>query len=178
MKREIGETFNIENQTEIEKPQILYHGSANSDIQEFEPRDETVRDSTEGKVVFAGKERAQAAMSIVPVDDSWCRMGYYDGQPTIIISDQERFEKLDKGGAIYEISSDNFESDIEKDPKQREWTSKSPVKPISKTKYKTGREAMEENGVRIIFTDKETFEKIAEDKDGGYEIIMNLRIIS
>ena len=172
--------INQESKVEIEKPEVLYHASSSKDIEEFEPREESVRDPNEGPVVFATPDMAYASCFIVPSNDNWSQKSIFrtqSGETThvVIISDKERFQELDKGGAIYSLPSDKFETDLEKNMKDREWVSKEPIKPSGKIEYKTGLQAMLENGVQVYFVDRDTFEKIQKSDDHGFEIIKTLK---
>jgi hypothetical protein len=171
---------NPEFKIEIEKPEILYHASENKNIQEIEPRAESVRDKNEGNVVFATPDIALASCFIVPSTDSWTQKSIFT-LPTgekihvLIVSDKERFKEADKGGAIYSLPSDNFETDLEKGMKDKEWISRESVKPTDKVEYKTGMQAMIENGVKVFFVDEKIFQKIRESEDHGAEILKTLK---
>ena len=172
--------FNPEQKVEKEKPAVLYHASSSKDIEEFKPRAESVRDPNEGPVVFATPDIAYASCFIVPSTDAWSQKSVFitesgESMHVVIIGDKERFQKIDKGGAIYFLPSDKFETDLEKNMKDREWISRKPVKPSGKTEYRTGLQAMLENGVQVYFVDKKTFEEIKKSEDHGLEIIKTLK---
>lgn len=162
----------IERKTEIEKPAILYHASPNRDVAEFESRAETTRDPNEGPVVFATPDKAFASCFIVPTDDRWTDISVFENDIcAMVIGDKKRFEEADKGGSIYSLSSDTFNTDLGQSMQQREWISKEPVRPIDKSDYKTGLQAMIENGVKVYFVDPETLERIKKADDHGQAII-------
>ena len=71
----------------------------------------------------------------------------------MLISDKDRFIKVDKGGAIYKVPSGNFSCDAEKGLGTNEWVSMSPVQPLSKRVYVSGLDAMIKSGVKVYFTD-------------------------
>ncbi len=170
----MGENF--EQKPEIEKPSVLYHASRSKNVTEFEPRAETVRIPEEGPLVFGTPDVAYASCFIVPTADSWTQVSVFDNSlHVMIISDQKRFKKLDKGGSIYFLPSDSFETDPEKSPSAREWTSKNPVKPSDKKDYKSGLQAMLENGVEVYFVEKETFDRIQKSDDHGLKILKTLK---
>jgi len=149
------------------KPEILYSASQNRNINIFEPKAITFRDPNEGPVVFATPDKAYASMFIVPSDDSWTNKGQYQGQYYQIISDKNRYKNLDKGGAIYTFKSDDFETDLTKGIKNKEWISKKPVKPINKEIYESGLEAMKQLGVRIFFVNPDIFEDFRQKLKNG-----------
>lgn len=163
------------------KSTVLYHASPNKNIKIFEPRAESVRDKNEGPVVFATPYKDYASCFIVNTNDTWTRISRWGiGSPpwNIIVSDKERFEKLDKGGAIYELSSESFHYDKNEGTKESEWVSKIPTKPVKKTIYKSGLKAMLENGVNVFFVSKEVFSNIVNSEDHGYAILLKLKPFS
>jgi hypothetical protein len=137
----------------------LYHASHNRNIEVLEPRAETIRDPSEGPVVFASHDKQSVTCFLVPTDDSWAKISQYRGDkhPTIYvmcISDEKRFRELDKGGAIYHLSPKSFYLDESKS--RTEWTSKESVMPINKELYNSGLDAMIDNGVLVYFCDEPT----------------------
>lgn len=158
----------------MNKPTHLYHASQNREIAEFEPRAETVRDPSEGPVVFATASISYASCFLVKIDNSWTQISQWgDGPRVFICSDRTKFESLDKGGAIYTLSTDSFYLDPEKS--SSEWVSKVPVKPIQKEIYDSGLTAMLDHGVQVFFVSQEEFFNILKAEDQGYEIISNLQ---
>lgn len=164
----------IPNGAENIKPAVLYHSSPNTEIGEFEPRSDKVRDPNEGPRIFATPDKALASAFIVPTDGSWVNIGRFNEVPYIIISDEQRFKDSDKGGAIYHLPSNTFETDLNKGMKSSEWTSRVPVKPIDKDIYKSGLEAMLSLGVQVYFVDTDTLHRINESADHGYSIVNTL----
>ncbi len=157
------------------KPKILYHASQNKNLEIIEPRQETFRNKSEGPVVFASSDKANVTKFLVPSDDSWTKKLRFGKNHIHIISDKERYEKADKGGAIYYLESTLFELDKNKVGGKNEWTSKIPTKPFNKEVFNSGLEAQLKNGVQVFFVDKETFNLIDKSKDHGKEIIKKLR---
>lgn len=155
----------------MEKPSAVYHGSSNRQIERFEPRSEKVRDTKEGPKVFATSDKRMASVFIVGADDSWANSGMHNGVPYIIISDRERFEKLDQGGATYHLPGDTFESDPNKGLREIEWTSSEPVEPFHKEEHASALEAMLEHGVQVYFVDPETYEAWKTAPDHGLSIL-------
>lgn len=158
---------------EVIKPSVLYHASVNRKIEILEPRGESIRHPEEGPVVFAS--RGKPYQFLVPSDDSWTRKSGFNGVQVHVISDQERYEREDKGGAIYYLDSATFNNDYPKYGGGRgEWTSKVAVKPFKKEEYASGLQAQLENDIQIYFVDKETFDKITQASDHGKSIIKSL----
>jgi len=69
----------------------------------------------------------------------------------------------------------NFTIDPRFAKSTKEWTSKVPVKPLSKTEYQSGLEAMLGVGVQVYFVDKNIFRKIKNSEDHGYSILRTLK---
>ncbi len=165
--------------SEAAKPKVLFHSSRNKDIKEFEPRNKKVRDPLEGPVVFATPDKAYASCFLVPSDDSWVIIGRYStygvpGPWKVVVSDEERFRRADKGGAIYHLPSQSFSFHPERNMSETEWTSHQAVKPLGKEEYESGLEAMIGQGVDVYFVDKTTFDSIAQSKDNGQSIVGSL----
>jgi len=161
-----------------EKPPVLFHASRSPDIEVFEPRSEKTRDDSEGPKVFATPSRAMAGIFLVDSDDSWVQSGAKNNEPYIVISDEERFRNLDKGGVIYSLPNDTFENDPEKGLRELEWTSDKPVTPNEKEFIPSALEDMLQNGVKVYFVNKETFERMQKAPDHGESIMNNLKPIS
>lgn len=156
---------------EVEKPAFLFHASNNRDVAIFEPRDEKVRDPNEGIVVFATPSKSYASMFLVRDDDSWSHKGRFGNIWYTVISDRDRFEKIDQGGVIYTLPSDTFVTNQELSMGTMEWVSKLPVKPTRKEEFSSGLQAMIENGVQVFFVDDDTWKQILESDDHGYGIL-------
>src|SRR5687767_10509331 len=119
----------------MKKPKFLYHGSPIRGLKVIEPRAISIRDHNEGPVVFATPDLVLASMFIVPVDDSFVNMGYVGETPIFHCGDKKRFLELDKGGAIYILSSEAFSFDSNKGMGDLEWTSTQAVVPIKEMVY-------------------------------------------
>jgi hypothetical protein len=163
--------INIE-ESEIEKPAILYHASPIKNIDQLKPANETTRDENEGEVVFAGANLAEVSRFLVPVDDSWTLIATYKNIPTIVISDEHRFRELDKGGAIYRLSSDTFS--ITNPDHPDEWTSSEPVNTLDEKIVESALDTMIDYGVQVYFVDNTTFERIKKEGKEGYITLNNL----
>lgn len=159
---------------EVEKPKFLYHASTNRNIEEFEPRRGSYRDPTEGPVIFASPSKAYASMFITKADDRWAIKGRFSDTFYTVISDEERFRNIDKGGSIYTLPPDTFTCDPKKSMGVHEWVSKVPVKPLKVEDYDSCLEAMLENGVQVFFVNKETFKEINNSSDHGNKILKAL----
>ena len=112
--------------------------------------------------MFASPDLACATLFLVRTYDNDSSKGYENGIYYYVISDKEKFLELDKGGTVYVLPDANFTSDPEE--WSREWATKDKVKPLSKIHFDSGLRAMVDNGVRVYFTDRETFENKIKGK--------------
>lgn len=143
---------------------VLYHGSTSSDITVFEPRNNNIRDIEEGSVIFATPSLKLASCYLFRWDDSWAHQSilWKDGniadyQVIMVISDQKRFDDLDKGGAVYILSSQGFDFDEHKGLGIYEWTNKNSVIPVLKIDFPSALVAMKKLGVKVYFVEQEQF---------------------
>src|SRR5215471_9784345 len=137
------------------EPSALYHASTNTNIAEFVPRSDSVRDPDEGPRVFATPDKRVAAMFMVPIESSKVEISKFGDEAIIVINGTvEEFKAQDKGGAIYTLPSDTLTTDPHKGMKETEWVSAVPVKPIAKEIYPSALQAMLDFGVRVIFVDE------------------------
>jgi hypothetical protein len=155
----------------MEKPSVLYHGSSNKEITRFEPSSKKVRDPAEGPRIFATPDKRMASVFIVGVDDSWGNSGQHNGTPYMVISDRERFETLDKGGAIYHLPNETFTTDPNKGLGDLEWASSEPVEPTGKEDHESALEAMLNHGVQVYFVDRATYQAFETAPDHGLSIL-------
>lgn len=144
----------------MNRPAKLFHASPSTDVVEFQPRNEYPRYTGEQKLVFATPHEELAAMFLSPRDIK-TEIGVYDNRYVIFINSNEKdYVKYDKGGAIYSLPIDSFETDTIHGMGNTEWYSKVPVKPINKTIYATSLEAMDIFHVDRFFVSDDIFEKI------------------
>ena len=77
MKRHENQ-FELEPSVEGEKPSILYHASSNRGVEEFKPRNKSIRDAKEGPVIFATPDFGLAATFMVDTSDgSWTKISRF-----------------------------------------------------------------------------------------------------
>lgn len=150
----------------FEKPEFLYHGSPNKNIETLEPRSKFQRDKNESPKVFAGNEEI-AAMFLARFGDSMTQISTYNEIPVIVIRDRKHFLKKDKGGAIYKLPGNTFENDPSRPFGEREWTSGDSVDPLEKEQFDSALFAMLEKGVQVYFVDKKTFYDFKYDETGA-----------
>lgn len=155
------------------KPRALYHGSSITGLKIITPQNKSIRDLSEGPVVFGTPSLAFSCMFLSPrPNDSWSCKGSFNSTYYMVISDEQRFREGDKGGIIYELPSDTFYQDLTKGMRS-EWISKEDVPVRKEFDYPSTLDAMIENGVQVYFVDQETFQKIRTSDDHGYSIMKN-----
>lgn len=159
----------------MQKPEHLYHASRHTDVEEFMPRQDKIRDIEEGPVVFAAPSRAVASLFLVPTDDSWTAKGLHNDVPYIVISDRLRFEELDSGGVIYTLPVDTFTYDVNKGMGEYEWISKETVRPADKELFSSGLEAMMRFGVQVFIVDEDMFRRVKRAPRHGFDILGELQ---
>jgi hypothetical protein len=144
----------------------LYHSSPNKNLNILKPKAESIRDSQEGPVVFATQDKPYASCFLTPTNSTWVKISKYSNSshPPIYlmcISDEERFKKLDNGGAIYYLLPNSFS--LNKSKSLIEWTSRNAVVPIKKEVYNNSLNAMIENDVVIYFCNSAVFLEIQKN---------------
>lgn len=118
------------------KPEFLYHGSPDGNIEEFEPRLASGTDFVEDqdKAVYATHERNYAIAFALPkiTDDgskpAWSLEYSNNGSKSLIIIRHGRVDK-DGIGYVYKLPSGTFEKD---ENRKMQWRSHKRVKPESK----------------------------------------------
>ena len=158
----------------MEKPEFLYHGSPEENIDELEPRISKGTGEKFGSFVYASPDLTTASFFLADIEQEWSAGRFGNIPYTLIPVPREEFIKMDKGGYIYVLPSEDFESDPERGLREYEWASKKAVKPLRKIKYSSALDAMIENGVQVYFVDQNTYKQIKESKDHGLSILMNM----
>jgi hypothetical protein len=147
----------------MNRPTKLFHASLSTDVTEFEPRNEYPRYSGEENLVFATPHEELAAMFLSPRGIDTEISVYGDQYVIFINADEDAYRVKDRGGAIYSLPVETFETDTVNGMGENEWYSKIPVRPIDKTVYKTSIEAMKKFKVKRYFVNDDTFQKIREN---------------
>ncbi len=155
----------------MDKPEKLFHASPSTNVVEFEPRNEHPRYPGEPSAIFATPHQELAAMFLSPRNIR-TEIGVYGDRYAIFINcSLKEYSKQDKGGAIYTLPADTFETDTIHGMGSVEWYSRVPVKPITKVKYQTSLDAMDEFKVDRFFVDGDTFEKISTNPSDALKLV-------
>lgn len=159
-----------------EKPATLYVATQTPHLQELTPLEGRNRGENEGAVIFSTPNKDLASIFLVEGhDDSWMQIGYFSDIPYVAIRmNREDFLKRDRGGTMYTVPSDTFDSDQNLGMGNKEWTSREPVRPIQETYYPSALDVMIENGVNVYFVDKETFDAMNVADDHGLSTLLTL----
>lgn len=155
-----------------EKPPLLYHGTINGDIEEFEPRSAIERPEEE-PAVYASPDLEIAAQSMANKFVS--NGGILNGRKFVCIPmTREEFIAQDRGGTIYVFPSDSFEINKGIGLGDKEWVSKSPVKPKEKIQFPSLLETMLKQGTEVYFIEPELVPTITKAQDGDPEELEKL----
>lgn len=157
----------------IEKPPVLYHASHDRNREYFTPQKKSFRDKDEDPAVFASPNFAISTLFLVRDVPTEC--GAFGEVVYMVIPNREKFIEQDKGGAVYSLPSDTFNTNLDKGLGDLEWTSKEEVRPIAKQEFESGLQAMIENNVQVYFVDEETFKTIRNSPDHGLSILKTLK---
>jgi hypothetical protein len=164
----------------MEKPKVLYHGSNDKKITEFEPRISKGQGEKFGANVYATHDFATAVV-FMSKPHAWMTTGHFhdnaesDFLYVVIATSKEEFKKMDNGGSVYSLPSGTFERNPEALMDIFEWASQVSVKPIDQKNYNSSLDAMIENWVQVYFVNQELFDKIETAPDHGYEILKTLK---
>jgi hypothetical protein len=152
----------------MEEAKNFYHGSPNSDLEELEPRPVSFLEDKQ-ELLFACPDIAGATLFLTRIYDDISKKGYSHDGYYIVIGDKEKFLEMDKGGTVYVLPDASFTTDERF--WGREWGSKEKLKPIHKIHFGSSLRAMIENGVKVYFTDPETFEQKIKGKQTGIKYL-------
>lgn len=157
------------------RPAVLYHASPINNLKIIKPNAKTIRDNSEGPVIFTTPDYVYAIQFLVPTDDSWAFGGLYRGVHYMICGNKKRFQKLDKGGTIYFLPTKSFHCDLKKSGREKEWVSNIPVKPIDSIRYESALLAMLAHGVQVYFTNASQYKKIWKNLGKGLNLPKNIK---
>lgn len=154
----------------LEKPPVLYHGSPDKNIQEFEPRQTTFNHSEKGDFVIATPVFANALPYLFSgyIDGKkilWNSGSFGEGDIYVVLPvSKEIFLQNDHGGAIYEISPESFNSNEQR--KEYEWYSTEPVKPLKSIVFDSVYDEWQKNNIKSYFLTEEQFLKFRSIETG------------
>ena len=155
-----------------EKPPFLYHGTINGDIEEFEPRSAIERPDEE-PAVYASPDLEIAILSMANAFVS--NGGILNGRMFACIPmTREEFGAHDRGGTVYVFRSDSFEINEGRGLQDKEWVSKTPVKPTGKIQFPSLLEIMLKQGTEVYFIEPELVPVITKAQDGDPEELEKL----
>lgn len=159
----------------LKKPAYLFHASPMRGLKIIKPRKKTVRDASEGAVVFATPDKIYALMFLVPTDDSWVSMGLFGKTHYMAIADKKRFMANDKGGALYKLSSKTFSCDLTKGGREKEWVSKEPVNVTSESSFEKAKDVLIRAGVQLFFISPKQLSMMNRSKDHGLSVLKKIK---
>ncbi|MEJ0053757.1 MAG: hypothetical protein WDN10_03500 [bacterium] len=161
------------NQSESkEKPPVLYHGTANGDIKEFEPRSAAERPDEE-PAVYASPDREIAIQSMA--NKFVTNGGIVNGRKFVCIPmTREEFIEQDHGGTVYSFPSDSFEINKGIGLGDKEWVSRTTVKPRGLERFPSLLAAMLKQGTEVYFIKPEMVSVISKAQDSDPEELERL----
>lgn len=174
MRNENMENPEKNQSSEKEKPSILYHGSPRGEIEEFESRVSKGSGEKYGAFVYASPDLATASIFMIGVEGGWLTGRLGDVPYVLIPMPRDEFIKNDRGGYVYVLPSDTFNTEADRGLLQYEWASKEKVKPVQKLEYSSALDTMLENGIQVYFVDKDTYQKFKESKDHGHSKLIKI----
>jgi hypothetical protein len=143
---------------------VLYHASQQKDLAIIQPKRTLSRDKYIGDFIFATPHKTLALMYLVPKGFATL-MNYDKNPPSIVIcAAKDELARRDTGGAIYELSPENFKQSPQVELRQDEMASRQPEKPKSSEVYGSALDALSSHGITIEFTDQAGFEKLLRKK--------------
>lgn len=146
----------------MKRPERLFHASQKRDLERIEPRNDSVRDPEEGPRVFATPDKRLATAFMTPLSET--SSGYIDGEPYLVALKDE-FLARDKGGSIYHLHPDEFESDPAKGLGLSEWTASHAVSPTEREDFENALQAMLDHGVKVYLVDSSVMNQLRTGED-------------
>lgn len=158
--------------TFVPKPFKLYYGSQERGLLSIMPSSLRMRDEQEGDIVFASPSKAFASILMFPCKEDLCLYGAFGDMAYFVYrGTRKEFLELDRGGVIYEVSSDTFKCDPNTGLGLLEWISTKPVRPLKSFEVESMLDEMIQNYVQVFFVDDQTFGSIRTARDHGRKML-------
>lgn len=140
------------------KPKILYHGSWNKEIEEFEPR---IAQQDPEPRVYASHD-VLTALLFMPKYNGYMSVGDFGTETErrhyiIFTESKEKVLNQDGGGAVYSLPSETFEKNPLVNGGEWEWYSTVPVKPVDKQVFNSWIHEFKKRGISIFFFEEPKF---------------------
>ena len=142
----------------------LYHSSTEKDLRVISPQRTLSKDKYIGDFVFATADPAYSAMYLVPKGLKTLMHSSTDDRWIVICSDPEEFRRIDKGGAIYGLSSDGFIKSPQVELGETEMVCRKEAPILDKKVYSTALEALRKQGVAVYFAGESEFQEVLNMK--------------
>ena len=135
---------------EIQSPQKMYHASPHQNLKAIKIR-EAEKQSQRGlkNLIWGTPDKEYAAMFCIPATSSLgFRKGIYKGDKHRTFEIPKKYISwLKRPCSIYEVDPKNFKREAGR--KTPDWISNKDVKILNETKYKTAKECLKNNNVKI-----------------------------
>jgi hypothetical protein len=158
----------------MEKPPLLYHGSPNKCLEVLEPRVSKGSGEQYGKLVYASPDIATSSVFLADVPGRWSLGAFGAVQYALIAVPRDKFIANDKGGSIYVLPSETFETDEHRGLGSKEWASEVPVRAIEKMDFSSALEAMLNYGVQVYFITSDQLDLFNTSLDYGLSILSSM----
>lgn len=157
------------------RPDVLYHGSPNTEITEFKPKVSKGSGERYGALVYASPNVAAASIFLAKVSRPWSAGKFNSTFFALITDPHDEFIKNDKGGVIYVLPVDSFSPDKSRGLGMDEWASQTAVTPIEKIMCDSSLQTMLKHEVQVYFIDNDTHKNIKASADHGLSILKGLQ---
>lgn len=140
---------------------VLYHASANPDLELLEPQRTISKDKYIGDYVFATKDKALAAMYLTPKGYGSVMESDKNPPRLLIRADEAEIRLKDTGGAIYKVDAANFIDSPQQELSAYEMVATKPIRLVSKETFSSVFSAWDQLGIKVEYIDQKTFDQHA-----------------
>jgi len=135
----------------------IYHSSHHKNLKIISPQRTLSHDKYIGDFVFATYNKKLAVMYLATKGVGILMNPKKSDMTIVICANEKEYLINDRGGAIYELTDDEFFVSPQSGLGDYERVSKKPVKPQNTTLYDSSVTAFLNHGIKIYFVDEEMF---------------------
>ncbi len=138
----------------------LYHASPIKNLKILKPQRTISNDKYIGDFVFATRHKKLALMYMLPKGFPLL-MNIKSSKPYVVLCGNVRdILKKDRGGALYELSTESFHRTPQTALSNYEMVSKESISPLNETDYESVTQALDKKGIAIYIVDNNMFDKL------------------
>jgi len=138
----------------------LYHASPIKNLKILEPQRTISNNKYIGDFVFATRHKKLALMYMLPKGFPLL-MNIKSSKPYAVLCGNVRdILKKDKGGALYELSTESFHRTPQIALSNYEMVSKESISPLNETDYESVTRTLDKEGIATYIVDSNTFDKL------------------